>query len=95
VTSEGAEDEGYGDDPVVRNPAQGERGRGRGVPSEGAEDEGYGNEPALRSRGRGGRGRGRGVPRAATKGKNFVPEEERQLTRSVLAISQDPIRGNQ
>ncbi len=29
------------------------------------------------------------------KGINFVPEEERQLTRSVLAISQDPICGNQ
>ena len=49
---------------------------------------------------RGGRtgcqGRGRGA--AATKpgkGKNFVPDEERQLARSVLAISQDPIVGNQ
>ena len=42
------------------------------------------------------RGRGRGSgPVRPTKGKNFVPEEERQLTRSVLAISQDPICGNQ
>ena len=41
-----------------------------------------------------GRGRGGGSVRPA-KGKNFVPEEERQLTRSVLAISQDPICGNQ
>jgi hypothetical protein len=30
-----------------------------------------------------------------TKGKNFVPDEERQLCRSVIAISQDPIAGNQ
>jgi hypothetical protein len=44
-------------------------------------------------RGRG-RGRGLGSVRPA-KGKKFVPEEERQLTRSVLAISQDPICGNQ
>ena len=29
------------------------------------------------------------------KGKNFSLEEERQLTRSVLAILQDPIAGNQ
>ena len=43
-----------------------------------------------------GRGRGRGVGAVRpVKGKNFVPEEERQLTRSVLAISQDPICGNQ
>ena len=43
-----------------------------------------------------GRGRGRGVGSVRpVKGKNFVPEEERQLTRSVLAISQDPICGNQ
>jgi hypothetical protein len=43
-----------------------------------------------------GRGRGRGTgPVRPTKGKNFVLEEERQLTRSVLAISQDPICGNQ
>ncbi|KAG0504682.1 hypothetical protein M758_N026500 [Ceratodon purpureus] len=41
-----------------------------------------------------GRGRGR-VSVKASKGKNFVPEEERQLTRSILAISQDPISGNQ
>ena len=39
-------------------------------------------------------GRGSGPVRPA-KGKNFGPEEERQLTRSVLAISQDPICGNQ
>lgn len=38
-----------------------------------------------------GRGRGRATgPVRPAKGKNFVPEEERQLTRSVLAISQDP-----
>ena len=30
-----------------------------------------------------------------TKGKNFVADEERQLCRSVIAISQDPIAGNQ
>ena len=43
-----------------------------------------------------GRGRGRGVgPVRPAKGKNFVHEEERQLTRSVLVISQDPICGNQ
>jgi hypothetical protein len=41
-----------------------------------------------------GRGRGGGSVRPS-KGKNFVLEEERQLTRSVLAISQDPICGNQ
>lgn len=28
------------------------------------------------------------------KGKNFVKEEERQLTRSVLHVTQDPIVGN-
>jgi hypothetical protein len=33
--------------------------------------------------------------RIVGKGRNFVDEEERQLTRSVLAISQDPICGNQ
>ena len=43
-----------------------------------------------------GQGRGRGVGHVRpAKGKKFVPEEERQLTRSVLAISQDPIYGNQ
>jgi hypothetical protein len=35
------------------------------------------------------------APLLGTKEKNFQPEEERQLTRSVLAISQDPITGNQ
>ena len=29
------------------------------------------------------------------KGKNLSLDEERQLTRSVLAVSQDPIAGNQ
>jgi hypothetical protein len=29
------------------------------------------------------------------KGKNWVADEERQLARSVLAVSQDPIVGNQ
>ena len=49
---------------------------------------------------RGGRTRGQGrdcgaTTAKSTKGKNFVPDEERQLARSVLAISQDPIVGNQ
>jgi len=49
---------------------------------------------------RGGRTRGQGRGRGATttkptKWKNFVPDEERQLARSVLAILQDPIVGNQ
>ena len=30
----------------------------------------------------------------AVKGKNFVKEEERQLTKSVLHVTQDPIVGN-
>jgi hypothetical protein len=59
----------------------------------------------LRGRGRSlvprGRGRGRsdasggGSEHIVGKGRNFFDEEERQLTRSVLAISQDPICGNQ
>jgi hypothetical protein len=57
-----------------------------------------GRELSLVPRGRG-RGRsdasGRGSERIVGKGLNFVDEEERQLTRSVLAISQDPICGNQ
>jgi hypothetical protein len=49
---------------------------------------------------RGGRGPrasdvGFGGSQRAGKGKNFVHEEERRLTRSVLAILQDPIVGNQ
>jgi hypothetical protein len=40
-----------------------------------------------------GRGRKSGV--RAVKGKNWVADEERQLARSVLAVSQDPIVGNQ
>ena len=49
-----------------------------------------------------GRRRGRGRPAAldspsarGCKGQNYVPEEEQQLTVSVLAISQDSIVGNQ
>jgi hypothetical protein len=38
---------------------------------------------------------GSAAARATTNRKNFVPNEERQLTRSVLVISQDPICGNQ
>jgi hypothetical protein len=44
------------------------------------------------------RRRGRGGGRlswAMLKGKNFVVEEERQLMRSVLAIFQNPVAGNQ
>jgi hypothetical protein len=54
-----------------------------------------------RGRGTGARGRrgasfaSRSAARPATKGKNFQAEEEVQLTKSVLAISQDPIIGNQ
>jgi hypothetical protein len=36
----------------------------------------------------------RSVTRLATKGKNFQAEEEVQLTKTVLAISQDSIIGN-
>jgi hypothetical protein len=82
-------------------------GRGRGRLSGAAatvhiegEDDGRTEEGEGASQGRG-RGRGRGRlglcegGRAPTKDKNFIPEEERQLTRSVMAISQDPIVGNQ
>ena len=52
-----------------------------------------------RSRGRAGSGRirARGQSESTpskSKGKNFSTDEERQLTRSVLSISQDPICGN-
>jgi hypothetical protein len=58
---------------------------------------------SVRQRGRGGRAGGqrgasftaRSVGRPTSKGKNFQAEEEVQLTCSVLAISQDPIVGNQ
>ena len=77
------------------------RGRGRGNVSQ------AGEAPVAAVRGRGrlpvrGRAsvRGRGVAadlqsHRVSKGQNYVREEERQLTRSVLAISQDPIVGNQ
>ena len=53
-----------------------------------------------RSRGHTGRGRiqARGQSKSTplkSKGKNFSSDEERQLTRSMLSISQDPIGGNQ
>jgi hypothetical protein len=71
---------------------QGRRSQGDDGDSPGIYSEGH--------RGRRAQGRGRGhrhggVPRSVPKGRNFIPEEERKLTRSVLAISQDPIRGNQ
>jgi hypothetical protein len=58
---------------------------------------------SVRQRGRRGRAGGqrrasftaRSAGRPTSKGKNFQVEEEVQLTRSVLAISQDPIVGNQ
>jgi hypothetical protein len=64
------------------------------------EDDGPTQEGEGACRGRGhGRGRGRlGLHeggRASTKGKNFIPEEERQLTRSIMAVSQDLIVSNQ
>lgn len=38
---------------------------------------------------------GPGASKRVSQGKNFVPDEERQLARSVLAISQDLVAGNQ
>jgi hypothetical protein len=65
------------------------RGRGKmGVCGSGTDEHGGGRGPRASDVGFGGSQR-------AGKGKNFVHEEERQLTRSVLTISQDPIVGNQ
>jgi hypothetical protein len=44
---------------------------------------------------RGGASQQQLTPTPPRKGKNFTPNEERQLTRSILSISQDPVVGNQ
>jgi hypothetical protein len=67
------------------------------------EEAAHATSRSVRQRGRGGRAGGqrgasftpRSAGRPTSKGKNFQTEEEVRLTHSVLAISQDPIVGNQ
>jgi hypothetical protein len=79
--------------------------RGR-LSSAATSEDGEGEDGGPRQQNEGGqRGRGRSRERGRlglreggrglTKGKNFIAEEEHQLTRSVMAVSQDPIVGNQ
>jgi hypothetical protein len=84
-------------DAVSRGGRDSQRGapvEGGGRVSRGGRDSQRGAPAARRGAWRGRNGRS-AAPNSTPKGRNFFAEEERQLTRSVLAISQDPITGNQ
>jgi hypothetical protein len=84
----------------VRGSCADERGGGRGSDEHRRGRWVEGDAGEAQDERRGGRGPrtsdvGFGGSQRTGKGKNFVHEEECQLTRSTLAISQDPIVGNQ